>query len=268
MTSRSLQADFIERIGDFRQILDALELLPVTMFAIKNLESRYVYMSVALRRAIHVNSPEDVIGKTDFDLFPKIIAESFRQNDLLVFQHEKPLLNEVHFTSFFANAPIWSFSSKFPIHNVGREVIGLVTLNEPYDHVMGKQAELNRLIPAIDYVTRHYSEPITIHDLSGLCNMSESHFMRVFKQRLNMTAYAFVEQVRLFQAMESLKHSGARITQIALDCGFYDHSAFVKRFKKFTGTTPLRFRQNYQSQFNSNQALIFPKINKPDKNPY
>ena len=105
MTSRSLQADFIERIGDFRQILDALELLPQTMFAIKNLESCYVYMSVALRRAIHVNSPEDVIGKTDFDLFPKIIAESFRQNDLLVFQHGKPLLNEVHLTSFFANAP-------------------------------------------------------------------------------------------------------------------------------------------------------------------
>ena len=56
MTSRSLQADFIERIGDFRQILDALELLPGTMFAIKNLESRYVYMSVALRRATTVRS--------------------------------------------------------------------------------------------------------------------------------------------------------------------------------------------------------------------
>ena len=37
MTSRSFQADFIERIGDFRQILDTLELLPGAMFAIKNL---------------------------------------------------------------------------------------------------------------------------------------------------------------------------------------------------------------------------------------
>jgi len=90
--------------------------------------------------------------------------------------------------------------------------------------------------------------------------------MRVFKRRLNMTAYAFVEQVRMFQAMESLKHSDASITQVALDCGFYDHSAFVKRFKKFTGTTPLRFRQNYQSQFHSNQTLILPKMNTVDKN--
>jgi len=92
--------------------------------------------------------------------------------------------------------------------------------------------------------------------------------MRVFKQRLNMTAYAFVEQVRMFQAMESLKQSAASITQVALNCGFYDHSAFVKRFKKFTGTTPLRFRQNYQSQFKSNQTLILPKINKADTSRY
>jgi len=175
-------------------------------------------------------------------------------------------VNEVHLTCFFSQSPLWSFSSKYPVSGRGGEVIGLVTLNEPYDLVMGKQAELNRLIPAIDHVTRHYSEPITIRVLSGLCNLSESHFMRVFKQRLNMTAYAFVEQVRMFQAMESLKHSDASITQVALDCGFYDHSAFVKRFKKFTGTTPLRFRQNYQSQFNSNETLILPKLNSMDKN--
>jgi len=255
-----VQSNFFEQIGKFSQILDVLERIPGAMFMVKDLDSRYIYMSTLLREAIHQKSPEDVIGKTDFDLFPKIIAESFRQNDLLVFHHGKPLVNEVHLTCFFSQSPLWSFSSKYPVHGRSGEVIGLVTLNEPYDHVMGKHAELNRLIPAIDHVTRHYSEPITIGDLSGLCNLSESHFMRVFKQRLNMTAYAFVEQVRMLQAMESLKQSDASITQVALDCGFYDHSAFAKRFKKFTGTTPLRFRQNYQSQFNLNQTLILPKI--------
>ena len=257
-----VQSDFFQQISEFSQILDVLQRLPGAMFMVKDLDSRYIYMSTLLREAIHQKSPEDVIGKTDFDLFPKMIAESFRQNDLLVFNHGKPLVNEVHLTCFFSQSPLWSFSSKYPVRGRAGEVIGLVTLNEPYDHVMGKQAELNRLIPAIDHVTRHYSEPITIRDLSSLCNLSESHFMRVFKQRLNMTAYTFVEQVRMFQAIESLKQMTASITQVALDCGFYDHSAFVKRFKKFTGTTPLRFRQNYQSQFNSNQTLFLPKMNK------
>ena len=258
MTSRSLQADIIERIADFRQILDALELLPGTMFAIKNLESRYVYMSVALRRAIHVDSPEDVIGKSDFDLFPKIIAESFRQNDLIVFQHEKPLLNQVHLTRFFDNAPIWSFSSKFPIHSVKREVIGLVIINEAYEDVMGKKAELNQLLPAIDYVSKHYAHSITIQELAVVCQISASHFMRIFKTSLHMTAYSFVEQVRMCHAIEALKSGTASITQIALDCGFYDHSAFVKRFKKFTGTTPLRYRRSHRAALSGERPIVLP----------
>lgn len=248
----------MERIGDFRQILDALELLPGAMFAIKNLDSRYVSMSMALRRAIHVNSHAEVIGKTDFDLFPKIIAESFRQNDLLVFQLGKPLLDEVHLTSFFADAPIWSFSSKFPVHSLTGEVIGLVIINEPYEEVMGKQAELNRLLPAIEFVSKHYAHSITIRDLAVACGISDSHFMRIFKTSLRMTAYTFVEQVRMYHAIDALKSGTASITQIALDCGFYDHSAFVKRFKKFTGTTPLRYRRFHRTVISGEPPTVLP----------
>jgi len=258
--NKAVQSDFFEQIGEFTQILNILERMPGAMFMIKNLESRYVYMSAALRRAIHRNSPEDVIGRTDFDLFPKIVAENFRQNDLLVFKHGKPLVNEVHMTCFFSQAPRWSFSSKYPLYGRDGDVIGLVTLNEPYEEIMGKQGELNRLLPAIDYVSRNYAEPITIEKLASLCDISESHFMRVFKQQLNMTANTYVEQVRMFQAIELLKHGDASITQIALDCGFYDHSAFVKRFKKFTGTTPLHYRRTRQQQSGSDQPSVLPRI--------
>jgi AraC-like DNA-binding protein len=43
--------------------------------------------------------------------------------------------------------------------------------------------------------------------------------------------------------------------QIALDCGFYDHSAFVKRFKKFTGTTPLRYRRQEQTKVRAERTI-------------
>ena len=54
-----------------------------------------------------------------------------------------------------------------------------------------------------------------------------------------MTPYAFVEQVRIFHATDAIRHSAASIGQIALDCGFYDPSAFVKRFKKLTMGHPI-----------------------------
>jgi transcriptional regulator GlxA family with amidase domain len=86
--------------------------------------------------------------------------------------------------------------------------------------------------------------------------------MRIFRVRLKMTAYSFVEQVRLHHAMESLKKGTTGITQIAIDCGFYDHSAFVKRFKKFTGTTPLHYRRQQQAAFANERPIVLPTPSK------
>ena len=253
-----LQTAFFQDVAESTQLLQALEHLPGALFMVKNLDSRYLYMSRALRDAINLPPGQEVVGKTDFDLFPKIIAESFRQNDLLVFKHGKPLVNEVHATGFFAHAPKWTFSSKYPLHNRAGKVIGLITINRPYTEVMGLDAELNRLLPAIEHVFRHYAEAVTIATLAKLCSLSESHFMRVFRQGMKMTAQVFVEQVRMFHAIDAIKHTAHSIARIAQDNGFYDHSAFVKRFKKFTGTTPLRYRREEHAQLKADRAIALP----------
>ncbi len=257
--TRSLQRTFFRQLADSTQMLQAIEHLPGTLFMVKNLESRYIYMSRALREAINLPPGQEVVGKTDFDLFPKIIAENFRQNDLLVFRHGKPLVNEVHATGFFAHAPKWSFSSKYPLHDRAGKIIGLITINRPYSDVMGRESELNRLLPALEHVFRHYAEPITIGQLARLCSFSQSHFMRIFRERMKMTAQVFIEQVRMFHALDAIKNTAQPIARIAQDNGFYDHSSFVKRFKKFTGITPLVTRRTHQAQVNVDRAIVLPK---------
>lgn len=254
-----LQDEFFQEIADTTELLFALEQLPGALFMIKNLDSRYLYMSRALRDAINLPPGQEVVGRTDFDLFPKIIAESFRQNDLRVFKHGKPLVNEVHATGFFAHAPKWTFSSKYPLHDRTGKTIGLITINRPYSEVMGRDAELNRLLSALEHVFRHYAEPITIGTLAKLCSFSESHFMRVFRHSMKMTAQAFVEQVRMFHAIDAIKHTAHSIARIAQEAGFYDHSSFVKRFKLFTGTTPLRYRQEQQAKLKTNRTIALPE---------
>ena len=242
------------------QFLQALEHLPGALFMMKNLDSRYIYMSRALREAINLPPGQEVVGKTDFDLFPKIIAESFRQNDLLVFKNGKPLVNEVHATGFFAAAPKWTFSSKYPLHNRAGKIVGLITINRPYTEIMGHDAQLNRLLPAIEHVFRNYADAITVATLAKLCSLSESQFMRVFGQGMKMTAQAFVEQVRMFHALEAIKHTAHSIARIAQDTGFYDHSSFVKRFKRFTGTTPLHYRRAQQTQLAAHPVIAVPLL--------
>lgn len=254
----ALQRQFFEQVVDLRQILDPLERIPGAMFMIKNLDSRYVYMSRALRKAIHLAPGFEIVGKSDFDLFPKLIAQNFRQNDQQVFKHGVPLVNEVHAIGFFSHAMKWAYSSKFPLRDQHGTVIGLITINEEYNDVMGPNAELNRLLPAIEHISKHYAERITVGRLAKLSSFSESHFMRVFRRCMKLTPYAFVEQVRMFHAIDAIQHSAASIAQIALNCGFYDPSSFVKRFKAFTGNTPLKYRREHQMRLKTERALVVP----------
>jgi len=64
-----VQSKVLQQISEFSQTLDVFERIPGAIFMVKDLDSRYIYMSILLREVIHQKSPEDVIGKTDFDFF-------------------------------------------------------------------------------------------------------------------------------------------------------------------------------------------------------
>ncbi|MEY5025997.1 MAG: HTH-type transcriptional activator Btr [Verrucomicrobiota bacterium] len=243
MMQAALQAEFLGGIANVRSMLEALERIPGALFMMKDRASRYMYMSRALKQMIHLPPDYHIVGKTDFDLFPKVIAQSFRENDLQVLDGGKTLLNEVHVVGFFEHRARWMYSSKFPLRDAQGAVCGLITINELYEGVMGQDAELNRMLPAVDHVHQHYADPVHISELARLCGYSETQFMRVFKKHLRMTAHAFLEQVRMFHALDQIQRTHRPIAEIAVACGFYDHSAFVKRFRKFTGLTPLRYRK-------------------------
>lgn len=244
---QACQKRFFDNLNSGVEILDALQHLPDALFMIKDCDSRYIYMSNALQQAIHLPAGENIVGKSDYDLFPPIVAARFRQNDLLVLQEGKTLLNEIHAAMHFDAPAAWYFSSKWPLRDRTGNIIGLIATNRRYTDVMGRDDELNQLLPAIDLITKHFDEKITIDDLAQACTLSSSHFMRLFRERLGTTARQFLEQVRLQHAISALKHTSISIASIAHRCGFYDHSSFVKRFRKLTGTTPLQFRRDSRS---------------------
>jgi AraC-like DNA-binding protein len=256
----AFQLAFFDELRDLRQVLEALEYLPDAMFMIKDRDSRYVYMSRELRQAIHFPEGENIVGKTDYDIFPRIVADRFRQNDLLVLAEGKTLLNEIHASLFFDAPAVWSFSSKWPLRNGAGEVIGLITTNRRYSDLMGKDDDLNKLLPSIEMITKQYDQKLNIENLAEACGFSSSHFMHLFREKLGITAHQFLEQIRLHQAISLLKYSSETVATVAQRCGFYDHSSFVKKFKFLTGTTPLRFRRDYRNNVLVGAPSALPKL--------
>ena len=74
--------------------------------------------------------------------------------------------------------------------------------------------------------------------------MSVRQFERKFKATFHTTPRAYVIKMRIHAACERLRGGNEPITNIALECGFYDHSSFTRHFRKHMGTTPYKFRNS------------------------
>lgn len=217
------------------------------MFFAKDASYRYVAMSDAIREAIGLVC-DDPIGRTDFDLFPPLVAEAFRRNDRLVIEQGHTLIDEVHVVGTRGGQTKLVYSSKWPLHGRDGRIVGLVGTNRRLETSDSPTRGVDgRLLPAIHRMLEEPAAPHTIEALAAESGMSASHFMRVFRRSMQVTACRFLEQIRISRAIDLLRSTRMPVADVARRCGFYDHSAFVKRFRVHTGLTPLAYRKSGRS---------------------
>lgn len=96
---------------------------------------------------------------------------------------------------------------------------------------------------AIGYITRHYSEQISLTDLSEYCSVSKQQLIRYFKQAFNTTPIDYINDYKLARAKELLFNSPTLlISEIASELGFSSQYYFTKLFTKKLGETPSAYR--------------------------
>jgi len=98
----------------------------------------------------------------------------------------------------------------------------------------------------LHYINEHYTENLSIKDLCGLFNMSESSLSHEFRNYSNKGVYEYILYKRIIKAKE-LFFTDMNLTQIALECGFNDYSNFLRAFKKLSGSSPKKYKNLHQS---------------------
>lgn len=96
---------------------------------------------------------------------------------------------------------------------------------------------------AITYVEQHYHEDFKINDLAVECHMSETHFRRIFQEKMNMTPIEYVNFVRVKKACEIIDKSDISMEEVALQVGFVTPSTFNRNFRKIIGTSPYQWKK-------------------------
>ena len=99
-----------------------------------------------------------------------------------------------------------------------------------------------RMRRVIDYMHEHLDAELSLADLAKLCQLSQSHFSRAFRDATGMPAHRYLLRLRLDHAKELLERTDTPVIDIALECGFAQPSHFSTMFRTHIGVCPRAWR--------------------------
>jgi AraC-like DNA-binding protein len=101
---------------------------------------------------------------------------------------------------------------------------------------------------AIDFISVHFREPITLPDVLVHTSMSRATFSRHFPQFTGQSFTEFLQQFRLEYCRRLLVEGKSSITEAAFGAGFQNLSHFNRLFRERWGQTPREFRKGLQTE--------------------
>ena len=189
-------------------------------------------------------------------VYAKEVVDVLNSRELVVKCDDFPQLTNL------INCVIDEARNKRRFHHLAQDyymrtiVLELMRMHEDvpyYADGPAKTQNATQITAAITYITEHISEPIKASDLASACNMSETHFRRIFNEYVDMSPMDYVNLCRIQRACDIMKKTEDSMEIVAEKCGFAGVSTFNRNFKKFLGITPYQWKispDNYESKIN------------------
>ena len=102
-----------------------------------------------------------------------------------------------------------------------------------------------KLMPALEYMARHFRENITASEMAERCHLSTSRFIHLFNEKMNTGFSNYLRDLRIEEAKILLSNTEMNIGEIAVRSGFQSQSYFGLIFRRVTGMTPSAYRSSF-----------------------
>jgi len=111
--------------------------------------------------------------------------------------------------------------------------------------VASKANNAQRLLDlATTTIHKSYADPeLTMDGLCDQLGISPSYLGQLFRRNLDSSFVKFLTGVRMEKAKQLLTSTGDRIVEVANQCGYNDVYYFSHSFKKHTGSSPKKYRE-------------------------
>jgi PAS domain S-box-containing protein len=110
----------------------------------KDRESRFICVNAAMSRLFKLKSPEDAVGKIDFDFFPKEDAERMFEDEQHVVQTGEAMLGKIEKKHLPDGSTGWTLTTKLPLRGDDGEVIGTCGISKDITALKEAEAALEK----------------------------------------------------------------------------------------------------------------------------
>ncbi len=241
----NFQRDFLNGLDPLGGLDLLFENLPNMSFFVKDQQGRFVMGNQSVALICGCSHPHEIVGRTDFDFFPKYIAERFRKDDLEVMNTGERIVHRIEPIACEDGTIRWYSTNKVPIYGRDKTVVGVAGITQHLDRAPVPAPAYMEFSEVITYIHKNYAKSIDVDQLAHMAALSMSQFERRFKSIFQETPMQFILKVRVNEACKSLIQTRKSVSWIAESTGFCDQSYFSKQFIKRMGVTPSEFRRRH-----------------------
>ena len=240
---RKLRDDFFRRLGYNGEALKRMfDLVSEFNFNMVDEQDRIMAFNKKNCENCNIRDEDEIIGRKIPDCFPKVLSDVYMARNRHVRETGKPIINQLYTHGADRSTDI-KVVSIFPLYDTTGKVIGTTCINRPLKAGGNKPDWYGLIKAAVAYIDDHYDERLSISLLAAVSKMSVATFRREFHKIMEMTPGAYITTIRINHARKLLTSTNKTIDAIAVECGFYDQSHFVKMFKHLRRQTPSQYRQ-------------------------
>jgi PAS domain S-box-containing protein len=225
-------------------MVELFEQLPEVAFFAKDRAGRYTAVNGSLLRRVGLKERGDLLGKTVTEVFPSDLATRFEAQDAEVLRTGRPVRDQLELHWYADRQQGWCLTTKLPLRDALGNVTGLVGISRDV-RPPGETAEIPAAVAeAVAWLQQNYGEPLTAISLAQQARMAPGRFARITKRLFGLSPQQMITQTRLQAATALLESTATSVAEIAVTCGFTDHSAFTRTFKSALGLTPTQHRSH------------------------
>jgi PAS domain S-box-containing protein len=135
---------------------------------VKDTESQFIIGNTAQARLVGVKSPDELVGKTDFDLFPKELAAKYRTDEITLIDTGQPLIDHEEPVVDSRGNQSWISTTKVPLHDSQGKVIGFVGVGRDITERRKAAEAMAKLVTELEIVAQVSTVTSTILDTTQL----------------------------------------------------------------------------------------------------